>query len=334
MKSLAFFSIKGGVGTTTLACNMASHLAENLQLSVLFVDTDPQCDATRLLLPQELCERLYGNRRGSQRRTLLKVLRRIWAGDLEIDHELDIEASPRFGVDVLPGHPSLATVEDRLSSSWVEFQAGDLDGARRCAWVGTLVAAAPHDLVIFDVGPSLGALNRSVLLACEAFVTPMAADPFSLYAFDDISDWIDTWSRDYERAYESLPEGDRPWLGRYGLSPSPYVRHAFAGFTVQQNVGAAMGTEYGSVRTYDRYRRQILERATSLDRFRRPSEGDPDLGVVPDMSSMIPLAQAVHAPIRDLKMDDGLRGAQASQQPLYMSRLEAIAYRLAENLGL
>ena len=338
MKSLCFFNNKGGVGKTTLACNMSSHIARNLNRSVLFVDLDPQCNATQLLLHEEQWEKLYGNRRESPRRTVLKVLRHIRAGDSTIDMELEVVKSKRFDVDVLPGHPSLSMVEDRLSSSWVEFHAGDLGGARRSGWVSALVNTAKYDLIIFDVGPSLGALNRTVLLGCDTFVTPMSADLFSLYALDNISDWIAAWRRDYTRGYRSLlereefdPEFD---LEEYGLTPEPKVDHAFAGYTVQQYVTKAMGGGYRGVNAYDRYKRQIPERAEALTALRYPAAEEPNLGVVPNMFSMVPLAQAAHAPIRDLTPADGLRGAQISQQERYSARLEEIADRLIENVGL
>lgn len=334
MKSLCFFNNKGGVGKTTLACNMASHIAKNLNYKVLLVDLDPQCNATQLLLHEEQWEKLYGNRRESQRRTVLKVLRHIRAGDSSIDVELEVVTSPRFGVDVLPGHPSLSMVEDRFSSSWVDFQAGDLGGARRSAWLSELVRAADYDLMIFDVGPSLGALNRTVLLGSDTFVTPMAADLFSLYALDNISDWIAAWRRDYERGFASLVERKEFDPQEYGLTPEPRVDHAFAGYTVQQYVTKAMGGGYRDVNAYDRYKRQIPERAEALTALRYPEAGEPNLGVVPNMFSMVPLAQAAHAPIRDLTPSDGLRGAQISQQARYSERLEEIADRLIQNVGL
>lgn len=39
-----------------------------------------------------------------------------------------------------------------------------------------------YDFVFFDMGPSLGAINRAVLLAMEFFVVPMSIDVFSLWA--------------------------------------------------------------------------------------------------------------------------------------------------------
>jgi hypothetical protein len=162
----------------------------------------------------------------------------------------------------------------------------------------------------------------------------MAADLFSLYALDNISDWISTWSRGYRRGYETLVERGEFEPEEYGLMSSPRVYRAFAGYTVQQYVTKSMGSGYRSVNAYDRYKRQIPERAATLAKFLCPTASDPDLGVVPNMFSMIPLAQAAHAPIRNLTTRDGLRGAQVSQQARYLERLEEIARRLAGNIGL
>jgi len=46
MKSIAFFNNKGGVGKTTLLCNLASYFSKKLNKKVLVIDADPQCNAT------------------------------------------------------------------------------------------------------------------------------------------------------------------------------------------------------------------------------------------------------------------------------------------------
>lgn len=334
MKSLTFFNNKGGVGKTTLACNMAAHIAKDVGLSVLVVDLDPQCNATQLLLDEDQWEKLYANRRESSRRTVLKVLRHIRAGDSGIDSDLEICASGRFGVDVLPGHPAMSMVEDRLSSSWVDFQAGDPGGARRSMWVSSLVQSSAHDLVVFDVGPSLGALNRTVLMGSDSFLTPMAADLFSLYALDNISDWIRAWTRDYRRGLESIRERQEIDPVDAGLRDAPSVSTGWIGYTVQQYVTKAMRGSSRSVNAYERYRRQIPERAEALAEISYPKAVEHNLGVVPNMFSMVPLAQAVHAPIRELTPADGVRGAQGNQQRRYVQRLEEIAGKLIANAGL
>lgn len=336
-RSLTFFNNKGGVGKTTLACNLASHLAKDLHLRVLMVDCDPQCNATQLLLREDQWEDIYANRRDSLKRTVLKVLRHIRAGDSEIDVDLAVETSDRFGVDVLPGHPTLSAVEDRLSSSWGDFIRGDVGGARRSLWARSLVRAADkYDLVLFDLGPSLGALNRSVLLGSDTFVTPTAADLFSLYALDNIGDWMKAWTRDYRRGHVALEDQEEFDLLELGLSATPEVAQGYLGYTVQQYVTKNTGGRLRSVNAYDRYRRQVPERARSLAymQFHPEADLDLDLGLVPNMFSMVPLAQSVHAPIRELSTTDGLRGAQVTQQKKYVDRLSRIASRLVENTGL
>jgi cellulose biosynthesis protein BcsQ len=332
VKSLAFFNNKGGVGKTTLACNMASEIAKKLHVRVLVVDLDPQCNATQLLLTDEQWDGIYSNRRESQNKSVLRVLRHIRAGDSTIDEKLHIVESERFKVDVLAGHPTMSMVEDKLSTSWGEFRGGELGGARRSLWASNLVNSVDHDIVVFDVGPSLGAINRSALLASDRFVTPMAADLFSLYALDNISDWIRAWIRDYYRGYEALSSSSDESLEDFGITSHPRVISAFCGYTVQQYVTKNMGGTYRKVNAYDRYKEQIPERAEALAELVTPGVENLDLGIIPNMFSMIPLAQAAHSPISDLKIKDGLRGAQANQQKRYAEKLEAIAENLIDNL--
>lgn len=332
MRSLVFFNNKGGVGKTTLACNMATHIASAMNLSVLLVDLDPQCNATQLLLDDDQWDDIYGNRQKSNRRTVYRVLRFIRAGDSGVDHDLDIVHSKRFRLDVLPGHPSMALVEDRLSTAWGDFLAGDTGAARRSMWVATLVDKAGYDLVVFDVGPSLGALNRTVLLGSDGFVTPMSADLFSLYALDNISSWMQSWLRDYSRGYRSATESEPDLSELLPLGEKPPIREGFLGYTVQQYVSKAMGGSSRKVNAYERYRRQIPERAEELKAFSTLRITNFDLGVVPNMFSMVPLAQTVHAPIRQLTSSDGVRGAQANQHARYVEQLNALSDRLVENL--
>jgi hypothetical protein len=141
LPSVAFFNNKGGVGKTTLSCNMAAYLAKSRGLRVLVIDCDPQCNATQLLLKDEVWEELYGNRRESSNRTLLKALRHIRAGDSAVDLDLHIEHSERFGCDVLAGHPNLSILEDTLSLSWGEFRQGTPGGARRSMWALTVTGS-------------------------------------------------------------------------------------------------------------------------------------------------------------------------------------------------
>ncbi len=139
MKSIAFFNNKGGVGKTTLACNFAAYLAKKEAQSVIVIDCDPQANATQLLLDESVWESIYEDKKAAEEKTVLRALKSIRAGDSSIDPAVTLQGAPRFAVKVLAGHPSLSVIEDRLSSSWGEFLAGTLGGARRSLWARQLV---------------------------------------------------------------------------------------------------------------------------------------------------------------------------------------------------
>jgi len=93
------------------------------------------------------------------RQLSLRALKNIRAGDSTIDSTVTLQSAPRFDIMVLAAHPSLSIIEDQLSSSWGEFLGGKLGGARRSLWARQLISTLDADIVIFDLGPSLGALN-------------------------------------------------------------------------------------------------------------------------------------------------------------------------------
>ncbi|WP_146076499.1 hypothetical protein [Rathayibacter sp. AY1A7] len=121
----------------------------------------------------------------------------------------------------------------------------------------------------------------------------------------------------------------------FGLDDKNSLRPGYLGYTIQQYVSKSVrdGSRRG-VRSYDYYRKQIPARARKLAETLRPlSLGESrDLGTVPHMFSMVPLAQSRHAPISSLTSADGLRGSQISQQAKYREQLDDIGAKLAEDL--
>jgi cellulose biosynthesis protein BcsQ len=69
-----------------------------------------------------------------------------------------------------------------------------------------LTMCAEYDYVFFDVGLSLGAINRSVLLACDFFISPMSIDIFSLRAIENIRISIEKWRKQLETALSQVEE--------------------------------------------------------------------------------------------------------------------------------
>ena len=240
MKSVCFFNNKGGVGKTTLACNIASYIASKLSYRVLLVDADPQCNSTQLIIEPDELERMYQPRKPktpSSAQTLFDVLQPIAQGDSSIADNITplLGSRNRFKVDLIPGHPRLATLEDLLSQAWVNFGGGDLGGARKTNWNSELTTMLNerYDIAFFDVGPSLGALNRSVLVGVEYFVTPMGCDIFSLAGVENISIWLKEWLKSYKRGIELCEE-------KWGNEIPEHVKRE------PDNIGASQATRCSS----------------------------------------------------------------------------------------
>jgi cellulose biosynthesis protein BcsQ len=340
--SICFFNNKGGVGKTTLACNIASYLAETEQLSVLLVDADPQCNATQLVLPDETTERIYSATEAPPEvDTLREVLSPLLAGDASLSstHRPATPSTNRFGVSMLAGHPHVALLEDKLSNGWTEFLGGDLGGARVTNWNTQLLSHVKHqyDLIIYDVGPSLGALNRSILVGADYFMAPMGCDIFSLIGIENIANWMGQWRRNYDQAYVRCAQTHIAALKKYSneVRTSSSLISRFLGYTVQQYITKTIRNEKRATGAYETILAQIPEQIRdSLSTFIAPplSPEDVRLGDVPHMYSLVPLAQTAHAPIHRLTAKDGLSGGQYAQQSQYAEFIRALASSLMRNL--
>lgn len=338
--SLCFFNNKGGVGKTTLACNVASYLAEKERLAVLVVDADPQCNATQLILPEEITGALYGGIKDQiSIDSLREILAPLMAGDASLSSEFSpaTPATNRFGVSVVPGHPQIALLEDTLSLGWTQFLGGDLGGARVSNWNTQLLRhiSKSYDLLIYDVGPSLGALNRSILIGVDYFIAPMGCDIFSLIGVDNIASWIEKWQKNYDQAHARCVENHKAAIAKYDIRNSSADMSRFVGYTVQQYITKTIRDEKRATGAYEAILQQIPSRIDeSLGTFFAPplKLSDVRLGDVPHMYSLVPLAQTAHAPIHGLTSKDGLSGGQYSQQRDYGTFIGRLCKSLMSNL--
>jgi cellulose biosynthesis protein BcsQ len=347
MRSVCFFNNKGGVGKTTLACNVASHFAKEHGHRVLLVDADPQGNATQLILPEAELDSFYRRHMRSGQKvskkaqavTLFDILQPIAAGEPTIHERISpLRAKEnRFSIDLVPGHPEVALLEDKLSQAWLSFGGGDLGGARVTNWSTQLNAAIQnnYDIAVYDVGPSLGALNRSVLVGADYFVTPMGCDIFSLMGVTNISGWLKKWLSAYVSAVEKCKQ---TWeIDEYSIRTDSGSIARFVGYTVQQYIAKSKGGRRRATKAYERILQDIPPTvATELGRFVASHVKPTDLRLpdVPHMYSLVPLAQSANAPIDALEAADGLVGTQYVQRDEYAKFVKRLSASIRTNLGL
>ena len=345
MKTLAFFNNKGGVGKTTLVCNLAHYLSTVEHKKVLVVDLDPQCNTTQLILSPEVCADLYWNHSGGylngestgEHDTIYDAVRPLEEGDATVGSvKPSAGGNNRFNVDLIPGHPRMSVFEDLLGQWFRDATSGDIAGLRKTLWLGNVMTdvGAAYDIVIFDVGPSLGSLNRSVLAASDYFVTPMGADIFSVVALRNISGWMTHWHELFAQGVQLCEKNNPGAASRFSIPESLAIMNGFAGYTVQQYSTVSVRGERRATVAYDQIINQIPEQVVEhMQNLAIPglTQSDLSLGDVPNLRSLVPLAQSANAPLAMLTSKDGLAGGQYTQQKSYSKLVNNVGRRLTEN---
>jgi cellulose biosynthesis protein BcsQ len=345
MKVISFFNNKGGVGKTTLTGNIAAYFAIELNKNVLIIDCDPQCNITQFVLGDNKSIQLYWPAKEDKEdlriKTILDVIQPILDGDATVNKSVrPIHAKTnRFGVDLLPGHPRFSMLEDPLSLSWTELPSGKAGGFRVSNWLKTFLASIEdiYDVVFIDVGPSLGSLNRSVLLSCDYFVAPLGADAFSVLGIRNISRWMTAWIDYYKVSLEQSERLNPGSLDRFLIPRSIPISHGFVGYTLQQYIAKSKGGERRPTAAFERILNDIPDEIEHfLQQFQTgsPNISDLHLGDVPNLYSLVPLAQSVNAPIVALKAKDGLVGNQFNQAANYKDIIGSLAKRISKRIEL
>lgn len=338
MKSIAFFNNKGGVGKTTLACNLVSFMNMHEGKRVLLVDADPQCNATQAILSDQALESIYLNPTGNAK-TLYSYLRPFEMGEpqLHLPAEPIHGAGNRFKTDLIPGHPNMSVIEDQLSDAWSNLQGTQIGGYRITNWCHQLVSALEgrYDIVVFDVGPSLGALNRSIILSCDYILTPFGCDIFSLLGIRNISDWIKKWDLQYNRAIGHAQQDNPAAVQQYNIIIDTSQKHRFLGYSVQQYVSRQFKEGPRPVRSYEEIMSRIPSTVEESMRDLIPRNlkiSQLELGRIPYLYSLVPLAQTAKAPIHSLQASDGVIGSQYGQVADFRALMSRVSAQVLGNL--
>lgn len=306
MKSIGFFNNKGGVGKTTLICNLASSLAVNKKLKVLVIDADPQCNASAYLLPEEELEKILLDNTHNSLDSFYEPIRRGQGYPIEIP---TIVRSERFKVDLIIGDPKLSIREDLLATDWASTRNGESRGFQTTYAIKELLSRLNHyDLVLVDMGPSLGALNRSVLLAVDYFLMPLSVDIFSLMAVGNIISSFDNWRQSLE---DAIAKHYRDEGYNFKIANKDITWDLkFLGYVMQQYKAKTKRGIRQPVQAFERIIEKQKDEIANLCSAFNVNSSDVDLGVIPTLSSVVPLSQQAHAPIFSLGAQDGIVGSQ------------------------
>ena len=329
MKSIAFFNNKGGVGKTSLVYHLAWMYAD-LGLSVVAADFDPQANLTTMFLEEnELIEFWEKDRHA---RTVYGAFEPLLEGTGDIAAPHTIEVSP--GLNLLVGDLALSSAEGDLASEWPNC----LDGRPRAfrvisaLWRMASLASeqAEANVVLIDVGPNLGPLNRSALVAAEDVIIPLGPDLFSLQGLRNLGPTLIDWRRQWQKRLDQKPASlqDYP-LPAASMTPSGYIvlQHAVRFDRPVKAYGLWMQ------RIPLEYRSSILRLEAESDEI--TTDTDPHcLKNLKHYRSLMPLAQEARKPIFFLKPADGAIGGHMQSVGDCYNDFRDLATRIAERVGL
>ena len=204
MKTIAFFNNKGGVGKTSLVYHLAWMYAD-LGLTVIAADLDPQANLTSMFVDEDRLESLWSE--GSDRRTVYGAIQPLLegVGDVRTPHVEEITEN----IGLLVGDLALSASEDELTSQWPDCLDRKPRAFRVLSAIWRVVERAARErqanLVLIDVGPNLGAMNRAALLAAEHVVIPLAPDLYSLQGLRNLGPTLRRWRGEWAERRERNP---------------------------------------------------------------------------------------------------------------------------------
>ena len=324
MKTIAFFNNKGGVGKTSLVYHLAWMFADR-GIKVLAVDLDPQANLTSMFLDEGRLEELWPD--GEHPDTVYGAIRPILKGVGDIAKPHIEKITENLGL--IPGDLGLSRFEDKLSAAWPNCQLGDESAFRTMTAFHRLVqhgADQGAELVLIDVGPNLGAINRSALIATDQVCLPLAPDLFSLQGLKNLGPTLNEWREVWRGLLEKAPV-DVP-MPKGAMQPIGYI-------VMQHGI-----LNNRPVKAYQRWLDQIpkiyrefvlAENATSNISV----VGDPYmLALLKHYRSLMPMAMETNKPIFFLKSADGAIGAHQEAVASCYLDFKNLAGKIAANAGI
>ena len=306
MKSLVLFNNKGGVGKTTLTFNIANMMAR-LGLRVVVLDYDPQCNISAIFLDEFQLETLWEGGTANDR-TVADCIDLVRRGKGDVVSPTLSKVAHNLWL--LPGHLNLSRFEQVLAEEWPkkadQNNERSLDVTTALDVLSNLAAEkVKADVVMLDVGPSLGALNRAALLSCDAIVVPLAPDLFSLQGLRNIGPTLREWRLDWRTVIE------RHMVGRAQAKLPPHEFNPI-GYIVQQHLARVdrpvQGYARWAAQIPEEFHKSVLnENVTSTQSI----ELDPAcIATIKHFASLVPIAQVARKPMFDLRQADGIGGGQ------------------------
>jgi hypothetical protein len=230
------------------------------------------------------------------------------------------------------GDLALARFEDELGTQWPACLDRKPRAFRVISAFWRLIeqAAKAHraDLVLVDVGPNLGSINRAALIAASHVVIPLASDLYSLQGLRNLGPTLRRWRAEWadRRSRNPIPELSMP---AGSMNPAGYVvlQHAVR---LDRPVQAY---ERWMARIPEEYRSSVLEMPITGPKV-KVADDPYCLSTLRQFRSLMPLAQEARKPMFSLTPADGAIGGHAKAVQDCFRDFESLSRAIARSCGI
>lgn len=159
MKTICVMNLKGGVGKTVTAANLAAVLAAKHGKRVLLIDADHQGNTSAFFASDQAST------------TLVDILR----GENEPYWADNVQRTGYEGLDIVPSNIDLAALEtgEAPYDRWHALY-------RLREFLLTAAEDDAYDLAVIDMPPAFSTAAKAALIAADEVIIPMKLDAFSV----------------------------------------------------------------------------------------------------------------------------------------------------------
>ena len=198
---------------------------------------------------------------------------------------------------------ALSKFEDVLSEVWPKCQDGDERAFRVTSAFWHVVQSGAEnqnaDVILVDLGPNLGAINRAALIASDFVVIPLGPDLFSLQGLRNLGPTLQVWRTGWAERLPKNPVAELP-LPKGNMRPLGYI-------VMQHSVRRDR-----PVKSYDKwiaripspYRQYVLDEDIDEENVPLVANDPHCFALLKHYRSLMPMAQEARKPIFELKPAD------------------------------
>lgn len=217
-KVFTMYNNKGGVSKTTTLFNLGMYLAKQNK-RVLFIDCDPQCNLTELFFAsfpelQDPDVQLPGT-------SIYEALLPRFKGETpKIDTtKIQLTESKLYkNLLLFKGDVAFSAAETYFGTAWSQAVTENIHEKNTYVAFHRLLEDLANnkgfDYILCDIGPSTGAISRTVVLACDGIFVPLFPDRFCYQSVRLLGSVVNEWKKKHQQISDTLkPFGIEPFAG-------------------------------------------------------------------------------------------------------------------------